>query len=979
MSPNQQDRHESVPKEEPRVEHIQQEIMKKLPSVLKPLVESSSTMNYSEAAAFITKELLPTGSQIAPDRPVSVVVWAPDGSVLSVNEDLVLHDGMSLENLFDDLRKILDGLRLNRRLLIRAIEIRMGMHDMTEGFPRLESVLIGGGEEPILEAEETQWDLTEGTSSVEKYWDACRQLMQYGGSNALSKPILKVRTVCMKIKFRALTEEDYRRVDMYLAQQASTLAAQRIYMHKHHGVPLSDLDDATSKDESSLKTILNERAQSPFQSGVLSATSSASTSSPTSTCQLTEQVVTAKGTGEENVAKSTKGRPDPPKGAPTAPRAMREWILTGRKDNTAKHVNYSTRFELGEERRLNESKLHKFLASAAEDAKKNVVEGPKQVDGGLRYYGGVGRVGRVLHSPLGANSTWGDEVTQRPEQPVPKVSSQRVRGRLAQPVGKTFDQILKVNEPRAIAISNVQVPSELNSQAKSASQSLQPPFKSFDEIFDPEEHQSTSDSNSHAQATLQQHPNSSSHQPSVPIPSIYETKEPHDLPKNRAQGPYTLNQRLQPNPGPRPLLRSSLHPPPGQLNRKISPGAAIRKLHGIRENGIKHALLDIHQQYEAAREDIKIPRPIDNHLDTPFEKYKAQHNYSMSSKPAQDRGARGPAMKSKQQPSKDAGQQQHHGRSQETQQAPFHPWYSTSVDAPRDTNFPFAQYPHQAEHPAQQYQADYPAQQYPAVNPEQQQYPAVKPALQYPAVNPEQQYLAQQYRAQTYQTQKHSAQSYPAYQYSEPQYPEPQSSAHQYPSYQYPAPQYSEPSYSTQQYAEQKQPEQQHTAQNYLANQYQAHQYSEQQQHSAPPYPTQQYPDQHYPAQNYPVQHSGYQYPVQQQSQYHHAGSSTSGGVSEQQNFDPSLFGLPPKPTSTPAASSVQSAFGPSYQPGRVGTASPAHPVGNPVVDAAAQEALRLREQQEAMREAEWRAKAAEDFERAISFEDDDIFFPGGE
>ena len=184
-----------------------------LPSVLDPKAMHVPEMSYDQAIELIHKTIQqissidPAAKEKFPCRPVSIVLYDPVGSSMTVDESMQLEPELTLMNLVVGLQSRLDFQIQGRggdALLVKAIEIRVGTKDVTKGYPGINGEVIYNSMLSVGKSREEQekemgkvgeWILwTVGGSDMEHYWIAFRNMLQLGG-DMVGKPILKVRTV----------------------------------------------------------------------------------------------------------------------------------------------------------------------------------------------------------------------------------------------------------------------------------------------------------------------------------------------------------------------------------------------------------------------------------------------------------------------------------------------------------------------------------------------------------------------------------------------------------------------------------------------------------------------------------------------------------------------------------------------------------------------------------------------------------------
>jgi hypothetical protein len=182
-----------------------------LPSVLDPKMMHVPEMSYQQAIDVIDKTISSIDLAVnekLPNRPVSVVLYDPVGSSLTVDEGMLLVPHLTLISIVIDLQKRLDdcNLRENReKMLVKVVEIRIGTKDVTKGYPGINGQVMFNSKwclhksKDELEKEKGkvgEWILWKtGGSEMERYWAVYRDMLLLGGDNKVGKPILKVRTV----------------------------------------------------------------------------------------------------------------------------------------------------------------------------------------------------------------------------------------------------------------------------------------------------------------------------------------------------------------------------------------------------------------------------------------------------------------------------------------------------------------------------------------------------------------------------------------------------------------------------------------------------------------------------------------------------------------------------------------------------------------------------------------------------------------
>ena len=174
-----------------------------LPSVLNP-ISRQPMMTYKQGLQAIfaeTGSLLFRLTQLEP-RPVSVVLKDPFGSPITVSEGLILTKETDIKAVVTLIQELLDEACAKEpthdgsRLLVKVVEIRVGVTDGTQGYPPLQGARVGGER-----GKWAKWIKWTTRSDMETYWEAFRIMLQTqgapkkGSTVAVAKPIFKVTTV----------------------------------------------------------------------------------------------------------------------------------------------------------------------------------------------------------------------------------------------------------------------------------------------------------------------------------------------------------------------------------------------------------------------------------------------------------------------------------------------------------------------------------------------------------------------------------------------------------------------------------------------------------------------------------------------------------------------------------------------------------------------------------------------------------------
>lgn len=173
-----------------------------LPSVLNP-ISRQPMMTYKQGLQAIFDEtgpLLLRLTQLEP-RPVSVVLYDTLGRPLNVSEGLILNKESDVKAVVTVIQQLLDEACDNdpthdgSRLIVKVIEIRVGIADGAQGYPPLKGICVQGEK-----GQRAKWIKWATHGDMEKYWEAYRIMLQTqaqnpGSMNTVAKPIFKVTTV----------------------------------------------------------------------------------------------------------------------------------------------------------------------------------------------------------------------------------------------------------------------------------------------------------------------------------------------------------------------------------------------------------------------------------------------------------------------------------------------------------------------------------------------------------------------------------------------------------------------------------------------------------------------------------------------------------------------------------------------------------------------------------------------------------------
>lgn len=241
---------------------------RQIPSVISPV--SFAKITYEEAIEDIKEK---TGKRLTnltsiPPMQTSVVLHDPRGGILKATEGLTLQSEVSLCYLITWLQIYTDNYvakyHAGNDLVVRSVEIRFNNKQSYTKYPNLE----GGLTYPIVSGvaiASVNWPC--GDSSMERYWEAFRIMMQLGTEGQIKYPIIKVRTV--KYQPGDLAGAKILGDGHVFVVGGVDLDVQRYYLHHGQSIPdsLTELDSRLTESENKGAQSKTDPIRNPPQGG----------------------------------------------------------------------------------------------------------------------------------------------------------------------------------------------------------------------------------------------------------------------------------------------------------------------------------------------------------------------------------------------------------------------------------------------------------------------------------------------------------------------------------------------------------------------------------------------------------------------------------------------------------------------------------------------------------------------------------------